>query len=111
MSYKVLHTFVEVEHDNNTYEKGDLYPKENFKADPERVSFLQSNQNRYNMRFLGKEIKPKNSDEGQPKVTESNENNQAQVPDPEANVDEQKEKVTKKTQSKGKEKSNSSEKK
>ncbi|MBH0159119.1 hypothetical protein IHV10_22370 [Fictibacillus sp. 5RED26] len=101
MNYKVLNTFVEVEHDNTLYEKGDVYPKENFKADPDRVSFLQSDKNRYNQSFLGKEIKPKNSDASTPETQE---------PDT-GDVDESKKKESTKTQSKGKGKNESSEEK
>jgi hypothetical protein len=35
--------------------KGDSYPKSGFISNPERVSFLQSNKNKYNKVFLGSE--------------------------------------------------------
>jgi hypothetical protein len=57
MKYPVLNDFIEKYHKNTLYKKGEIYPKEGFKADPERVAFLQSNKNRYGVAFLGPEIK------------------------------------------------------
>lgn len=52
MSYKVLSRFREKHHDNTVYEAGDPYPKEGFKADAKRVSFLQKKHSVYGVRFL-----------------------------------------------------------
>lgn len=57
--YEVLVTFKEKGHNGHVYEKGDTYPIAKFTADPERVSFLQSNKNDYEKAFLGKEVKEK----------------------------------------------------
>jgi hypothetical protein len=55
--YYVLHDFIEKEHGNMLYKKGETYPKAGFQADPERVSLLQSNKNKYKKPFLGPELK------------------------------------------------------
>ena len=52
MSYKVLHTFIEKEHEDALYVEGETYPKAGFNADPARVAFLQSNKNEYKKAFL-----------------------------------------------------------
>lgn len=57
MKYKVINTFIEKQHKNTKYEEGKTYPKSGFKADPDRVAFLQTDKNRYKMAFLGEEIK------------------------------------------------------
>jgi hypothetical protein len=56
MSYPVLNSFIEKEHKGVTYNVGESYPKEEFQADPERISFLQSDDNEYGMAFLGPEL-------------------------------------------------------
>ena len=50
--YKVLHTFIEKEHENTLYVEGEIYPKAGFEADPARVAFLQSDENKYRKAFL-----------------------------------------------------------
>lgn len=57
MKYKVINTFIEKQHKNTKYEKGSTYPKSGFKSDPDRVAFLQTDKNQYNMAFIGEEIK------------------------------------------------------
>ncbi|OAT73758.1 hypothetical protein [Parageobacillus thermoglucosidasius] len=57
MKYPVLNDFIEKYHKNTLYKKGEIYPKEGFKADPERVKYLQSEKNKYKIPFLGPEIK------------------------------------------------------
>ncbi|CAM4400680.1 hypothetical protein BAMA_12585 [Bacillus manliponensis] len=54
MAYKVLNDFIEKEHDNTFYKKGDMYPKEGFKEIARRVKFLQSIHSEYNVAFLEK---------------------------------------------------------
>lgn len=57
MSYVVNNEFIEKEHKNTLYRKGDTYPKKGFKADPDRVKYLQSDDNEYKTVFLGEEVK------------------------------------------------------
>jgi hypothetical protein len=57
MAYKVINTFLEKNHENLVYNKGDVYPSEGFEADPKRVTFLRSKRNKYKIAFLGEEIK------------------------------------------------------
>lgn len=52
MSYKVLNDFMETNHNNTVYRKGDEYPKEGFNANPSRVSFLQKVHPTYGLSFL-----------------------------------------------------------
>lgn len=54
MAYKVLNDFIEKEHDNTFYKKGDMYPKEGFKEIARRVKFLQSIHPEYQVAFLEK---------------------------------------------------------
>lgn len=61
MSYKVINDFLEKFHDNHLYKNGDKYPKKGYKADPERVAFLQTDQNKYHIPFLGDQIKRGNN--------------------------------------------------
>ncbi|TLS37743.1 hypothetical protein [Pseudalkalibacillus caeni] len=56
MAYKVVNRFVETQHNSELYEAGDTYPKEGYKADPERVAFLQTSNNKYSRVFLGEEV-------------------------------------------------------
>ena len=51
---KVLETFIEKYHNNKLYEAGEEYPAEGFKADPERVKFLQAEHPEYKVKFLEK---------------------------------------------------------
>lgn len=62
MSYQVLNEFIEKEHKGTLYSKGETYPKSGFKADPERVAYLQSEENPYKVAFLGPEIKAEDSE-------------------------------------------------
>lgn len=55
--YNVINDFKETNHKGHIYRKGDSYPVKGFKADPERVSYLQSKENRYKKVYLGEEIK------------------------------------------------------
>lgn len=57
MAYPVLHDFIEKNHKNALYKKGEEYPKTNFKADPKRVAFLQKKHRKYKVAFLGSELK------------------------------------------------------
>lgn len=52
MTYKVLNTFKENEHDGFVYQEGKSYPKEGYKADPKRVEFLQKKHPEYGVAFL-----------------------------------------------------------
>ncbi|MDZ5712244.1 hypothetical protein [Jeotgalibacillus haloalkalitolerans] len=49
---KVLVTFKEKFHNDHVYRKGEPYPAEGFKADPERVKFLSENHPKLNEVFL-----------------------------------------------------------
>lgn len=55
--YEVINDFYEKHHKNTLYKKGETYPKEPYKADPERVAYLQKDENEYKVAFLGTEIK------------------------------------------------------
>ncbi|UOE54923.1 hypothetical protein [Cytobacillus oceanisediminis] len=55
--YEVIHDFYEKDHKNTLYKKGETYPKEPYNADPERVAYLQKDENEYKVAFLGNEIK------------------------------------------------------
>lgn len=57
MAYKVINDFYEKEHKNHLYRENHTYPKEGFKADPDRVKYLQSKDNPYEKAFLGEEVK------------------------------------------------------
>jgi hypothetical protein len=57
MFFPVINSFIEKEHKGITYNVGETYPKEEFQADPERVAFLQSDDNEYGIAFLGPELK------------------------------------------------------
>lgn len=59
MKYPVLNDFIEKYHNGALYKKGDLYPKEGFEADPERVKYLQSEKNSYKIPFLGHDVEEK----------------------------------------------------
>lgn len=63
MAYKVINTFLEKNHENLVYNKGDVYPAEGFEADPKRVTMLRSKRNKYKMSFLGQEIKEEKVEE------------------------------------------------
>lgn len=52
MSYLILNTFIEKHHNNTLYIKGETYPKDGYKADAERVSFLQKKHPEYGVAFL-----------------------------------------------------------
>lgn len=54
MNYKVLNGFMEKKHNNTVYRKGDIYPQDGFKADLERVNFLQEVHPTYGVPFLEK---------------------------------------------------------
>jgi hypothetical protein len=56
VGYQVINEFIEKEHENVLYKQGEVYPKDGFQADPERVSFLQTSNNRYKKAFLGHEL-------------------------------------------------------
>jgi hypothetical protein len=56
LKYQVVNEFIEKNHENTIYKKGEVYPKEGFTADPERVTLLQSSNNDYKKPFLGPEI-------------------------------------------------------
>jgi hypothetical protein len=66
VNIRVLNTFREVEHENTIYEVGSIYPKEGFKADKNRVAFLQEIHPQYKVRFLG----PTEGDSKDAKVSE-----------------------------------------
>lgn len=65
--YKVLNDFQEKYHKNTLYKKGETYPKGPYKADPERVAFLQTDDNEYKTVFLGEEVKSKGKAKAEPK--------------------------------------------
>jgi hypothetical protein len=71
MSYPVINSFIEKEHKGVTYNIGESYPKEEFQADPERVAFLQSDDNDYGIAFLGPEIKSKENTRNETPENES----------------------------------------
>lgn len=52
MKYRVLNKFQEKHHNNTIYEKGEVYPKEGFEVDTERVEFLQKVHPEYGIEFL-----------------------------------------------------------
>ncbi|MBP3951131.1 hypothetical protein [Bacillus suaedae] len=55
MRYTVLNTFNDLEH-NVLYKTGDSYPAEGKETSEERVSVLQSKDNKYNRVFIGEEV-------------------------------------------------------
>lgn len=55
--YEVLNTFIEKEHKGTTYKKGEIYPKEGFEANPDRVAYLQSKNKKYKVAFLSGLVK------------------------------------------------------
>lgn len=67
MKCKVLNNFREKEHDYTFYAKGETYPKEGFKANKKRVSYLQDIHPDYGVRFLDVAA----DDEVEPKKTTS----------------------------------------
>ncbi|MCM3219656.1 hypothetical protein M3644_07535 [Bacillus cereus] len=54
--YQVLNDFIEKEHDDTTYKKGEQYPKAGFKSNDKRVKYLQSIENPYQIAFLGPKL-------------------------------------------------------
>ncbi|MGN4782505.1 hypothetical protein [Bacillus cereus group sp. MYBK217-2] len=54
--YPVLNDFIEKEHNDITYKKGEQYPKEGFKSNAKRVKYLQSTENPYQIAFLGPKL-------------------------------------------------------
>lgn len=54
--YPVLNDFIEKEHDDITYKKGEQYPKAGFKSSVKRVKYLQSTENPYQIAFLGPKL-------------------------------------------------------
>ncbi|HDR7981287.1 TPA: hypothetical protein ACOQ31_005470 [Bacillus cereus] len=54
--YLVLNDFIETEHEGITYKKGEQYPKAGFKSNTKRVKYLQSNENSYQIAFLGPKL-------------------------------------------------------
>ncbi|MEJ9124566.1 hypothetical protein P4I92_12705 [Bacillus cereus] len=54
--YQVLNDFIEKEHDDITYKKGEQYPKVGFKSNAKRVKYLQSTENPYQIAFLGPKL-------------------------------------------------------
>ncbi|HDR4512220.1 TPA: hypothetical protein QCQ29_002693 [Bacillus cereus] len=54
--YPVLNDFIEKEHDDITYKKGEQYPKAGFKSNDKRVKYLQSTENPYQIAFLGPKL-------------------------------------------------------
>jgi hypothetical protein len=63
MSFPVINSFIEKEHDGITYNVGERYPKEGYKASDNRVTYLQSDDNPYKVAFLGPEIKSETVEE------------------------------------------------
>lgn len=62
MPYKVLNEFIDKKQKKTLYREGDIYPKSGFKENPERVTFLQSDENEYQKVFIGPEIKEESSE-------------------------------------------------
>jgi hypothetical protein len=56
VGYQVVNEFIEKEHKDVLYKSGEVYPKEGYEAEPERVAFLQSDKNKYKRAFLGPEL-------------------------------------------------------
>lgn len=52
MSYKVINDFVDKTHDNTLYKQGDIYPKQGFKVNKDRVAFLMEKHEKYKVAFL-----------------------------------------------------------
>lgn len=65
MQCTVLNDFHESDHKNILYKEGELYPKYGFEALPERLTFLQTDENRYKKAFLGPVIKVESKQEVQ----------------------------------------------
>jgi hypothetical protein len=63
VGYKVINEFIEKEHENVLYKQGEVYPKEGFEADLDRVAFLQKSDNKYKKAFLGLELESVENDE------------------------------------------------
>ncbi|NUK31041.1 hypothetical protein HT574_13380 [Parageobacillus sp. VR-IP] len=72
MKYPVLNDFIEKYHKNTLYKKGEIYPKEGFDADPERVKYLQSEKNKYKIPFLGPAVEEEKQVEGPADEKKSN---------------------------------------
>jgi hypothetical protein len=75
--YIVLHDFIEKEHENTHYKKGEIYPKEGFEANSKRVDFLLTDKNKYKKPFLKADEKKLSKSDGKNKgkvatVTNSN---------------------------------------
>ncbi|MGF3103657.1 hypothetical protein [Rossellomorea sp. DUT-2] len=51
MPYKVINTYNDTEH-NVLYKKGDIYPKEGYEENPERIKSLQSIHPTYKRSFI-----------------------------------------------------------
>lgn len=54
--YTVLNDFSEKHHNNTVYRKGETYPKDDFKAKQDRVTFLQEVHPVYGVPFLEKPV-------------------------------------------------------
>lgn len=67
MIYNVLNDFIEKNHKNEVYRKGDTYPKQGFNADSNRIAFLQEVHLSYGVPFLEKPIEPKKLEPIEPK--------------------------------------------
>lgn len=65
MKYPVLNDFIEKYHNDALYKKGDLYPKDGFEADPERVKYLQSDKNQYKIPFLDSALEEEETEDSE----------------------------------------------
>lgn len=75
MGYKVLADFIEKGHKDTLYREGEEYPKKGFKADPDRVAYLQTKKNKYKIAFLGDEVKSETPSDKTPAVDEKADTN------------------------------------
>ena len=55
MAHKVLNDFIAKEHNDELYQKGDIYPKPAYKATKARIEFLKSIHPKYGVAFLESE--------------------------------------------------------
>jgi hypothetical protein len=80
LKYPVLNDFVEKYHKDTLYKKGEMYPKDGFEADPERVAFLQSDKNKYKIAFLGSAIEESKESDGEEKKESNKTNTRKKTP-------------------------------
>lgn len=54
MGFKVICSFADSKDNNHIYNVGDIYPRDGFMADDERINALSTNENRHGTVFIEK---------------------------------------------------------